>query len=113
LTCCAALSMMVATALIVGAVGAGGYADDEGPTVKPEKPGGFTLDQKRKYAHLLGRYWLPTLLLLIIFVVVLMVVTRALRLWVLGRGRPVKFDKVEDVWSQAKDNQGKPGKRKR
>ena len=93
------------------AAGSGyGAADDpdksgtaSGAVVKTEKPGALTPEQKKSLAHMLARYVLPVLLLLIIFVVILMVLTRAFRLWVLGRGRPVKFDPVDDLWSQAKD----------
>jgi hypothetical protein len=56
---------------------------------------------------------MPILLLLVIFVVLLMVSARAFRMWVLGRQKPVKFDPVDDVWSQAKDVQNRKGKKRR
>ena len=74
-----------------------GAADETASPAGPEQsePGP---EQKRTYARLFARIWLPVLLLLIVFVVLLMVVTRHLRLWVLGRHGQVKFGPTEDLW---------------
>jgi hypothetical protein len=122
LTWCAVISIMAPLVLMPGVAGARAYGADSGADVsapepatvdKPEKPGGLTLEQKRTYARLLAKYWLPTLLLLVIFVVMLMVVTRALKRWLLDRDRPVKFDPIEDVWSQAENKSDKRKKKGR
>lgn len=103
---------MFAVVLVVSGIADRGYSAENGSDpseqksvspAQPDKPGGLTPEQKRTYAHLLAKWWLPILLLLIIFVVLLMVVTRAMKLWVLDRKQEVKFDAVDDVWSQASD----------
>ena len=86
-------------------VGTGSLEASEGASsdeeIKPSDPadtGEITHQQKRSYLRTFARIWMPIMLLLIIFVVVLMAVSRHLRLWVLGRWRPVKFEPVEDLW---------------
>jgi hypothetical protein len=93
----------------------GGSADvrtddaDEAVTESGETPGteraGMDPEARRSYARMLARMWLPILLLLIIFVALLMVISRRLRLWVLRRNRPVKFDRVDDVWWKKRNEQ--------
>lgn len=99
------LALLVMVGVFVGAscleASEGASADEE---IKPADPVEFgeseeiTHEQKRFGLRTFARIWMPILLLLIIFVVVLMVVNRRLRLWVLGRRRPVKFKPVEDLW---------------
>ena len=111
---------MAPLALMLGLAGVPAYGEQSGADLsapgtadKPDKSGGLTREQKRTYARLLAKYWLPTLLLLVILVVMLMVATRALKRWLLDRDRPVKFDPVEDVWSQAENKSDKREKKKR
>lgn len=122
MTCCAAISIMAPLTLMLGLAGAPAYGEQSGADVsapapvtidKPDKPSGLTPEQKRTYARLLAKYWLPMLLLLVVFVVMFMVSTRALKRWLLDRDRPVKFDPVEDVWSQAENKADKREKKKR
>jgi hypothetical protein len=113
----ALLAVALAGTLLYGSESAPAGSDGTGTAgttvAKTEKPAELTPEQKRTYAHLLAKWWMPTLLLIIIFIVVLMVVTRALRMWILGRSKPVKFNPVEDVWSQAKDVKRTGKKKKR
>ena len=122
MTWCAAISIIAALALMLGPAGARAYGEQSGadrPALKlatadkSDKPSGLTPEQKKTYARLLAKYWLPTLLLIVVFVVMLMVVTRALKRWLLDRDRPVKFDPVEDVWSQAENKSDKRKKKRR
>ena len=97
------LALLVTVGMLVGTrclEASEGVSSDE--EIKPSDPadtGEITHQQKRKsYLRTFARIWLPILLLLIVFVVVLMAVSRHLRLWVLDRRRSVKFEPVEDLW---------------
>lgn len=72
----------------------------------------MTPAQKKSYLGKWARASLLIVLIAVIFVVVLMVVSRRMRLWVLGRDRPVTFGPVEDLWWQ-KDKPESPDRKKK
>ena len=122
LTWFGALSIIILAMVVLGFTGGRVHADAAdsdksgaatGSVTKGEKPGGLTAEQKKSYARFLARWVMPILLLLVIFVVLVMVSSRAFRMWILGRQKPVKFGPVNDVWSQAKDVQNRKGKKRR